>query len=353
MSQLPGPRPEASPRSGTRRRRKAGVAAFAKESTISTITGKTRLVGLLGWPVAHSKSPLIHNAAFAALGLDWLYVPLPAPPARLAEAVRGLAALGFAGANVTIPHKEAILPLLDRLDPEAELSGAVNTIVVEGSGLVGYATDGAGFVESLREATGRDPAGMTVLLLGAGGAARGVAAGLARAGAARLLIANRTVPRALALARGLAARLGPASAAAPRVEGLALEPAALAPHLPAVDLVIQATAVGMAGGPDPAGAPPLDLARLRAGVVVADLVYAPAVSPFLAAAAAAGHETLGGLGMLLHQGALAFERWTGRAAPLAAMRAALEAATDSAAERPGATGKSGQEPARDPRASQG
>ncbi len=263
-------------------------------------------------------------------------MPLPTPPSSLREAVRGLAALGFVGANVTIPHKEAVCALVDRLDPEARLAGAVNTIVVEGPPerprLAGYSTDGAGFVASLREETGRDPHGMTVLVLGAGGAARSVVAALARAGAARILVANRTVPRAIALAEELAARLGPAIAGgeaggAPRIEALPLDPAALGPHLHAVDLVVQATAVGMAGGPEPHGLPPLDVGRLPAAAVVADLVYAPPVTPLLAAAAGTGRQTLGGLGMLLHQGALALERWTGRAAPLPAMRAALEAAT--------------------------
>lgn len=306
------------------------------------ITGATRLVGLLGWPVAHSKSPAFQNAAFAALGLDWLYVPLPTPPVLLAEAVRGLAALGFVGANVTIPHKEAVCGLLDRLDPEAELSGAVNTIVVEGAPerprLVGHATDGTGFVASLREEIGSEPRGMTVLILGAGGAARGVAVALVRAGANQLLIANRTFSRAAALAQALSARLGPAAArpgpgGAARIEPLPLEASVLAAHLPAVDLVVQATAVGMTGGPDPHGMPPLDLARLPQHAVVADLVYVPAVTPLLAAAAGAGRRTLGGLGMLLHQGALALEHWTGRTAPLPAMRAALEAAIAHEANR--------------------
>ncbi len=310
-------------------------------------TGATRLVGLLGWPVAHSKSPAFQNAAFAAIGLDWFYVPLPTPPAHLPEAVRGLAALGFAGANVTIPHKETICSLLDRLDPEAELSGAVNTIVVEGwpdrPRLVGHATDGPGFLASLREETGCDPRGMTVLLLGAGGAARGVAVALVRAGAARLLIANRTASRASALAQALSARLDrptgrPVSGEAPRIEALPLEAGALAEHLPAVDLVVQATALGMAGGPDPCGMPPLDVTRLPRHAVVADLVYVPALTPLLAAAAGAGRRTVGGLGMLLHQGALAFERWTGRAAPLPAMRAALEATIAREADRAGRAG---------------
>jgi shikimate dehydrogenase len=287
-------------------------------------------VGLVGWPVAHSRSPEFQNAAFAALGLDWRYVPLPTPPARLPEAIRGLPALGFAGANVTLPHKEAVLALVDSTTAEAALAGAVNTLVVEGDPgsprLIGDATDGPGFVASLREETGRDPAGMTVLVLGAGGGARGVAAALARAGASRLLVANRTPGRAAALVDALSARLSGTGARGVRLEALPLDASALAPHLAAVDLVVQATSIGLAGGPGPSARPPLDPATLPEAAIVADLVYAPAVTPLLAAARAAGRPTLGGAGMLLHQGALAFERWTGQAAPVSVMRAALATA---------------------------
>lgn len=294
------------------------------------VSGATRLVGLLGWPVAHSKSPRFQNAGFAALGLDWRYVPLPTPPSRLADAVRGLAALGFVGANVTLPHKEAVAALVDALDQDARLAAAVNTLVVEGPPerprLTGHATDGAGFLASLREETGADPAGATVLLLGAGGGARGVAAALARAGAARIVVANRTADRAAALVEALGAALVAARLPAPRLEAVPLEPGALAPHLRAADLVVQATSAGMAGGPDPSALPPIALEALPARAVVADLVYVPEVTPLLAAARRAGLRTLPGAGMLLHQGALAFERWTGRTAPLDAMRAALRAA---------------------------
>lgn len=293
-----------------------------------TITGATRLVGLLGWPVSQSKSPVFQNAAFAAVGLDWRYVPLGTPPGQLPAAVRGVAAMGFAGANVTTPHKEAVLGLLDAVDGDAALAGSVNTLVVEGARerprLVGYTTDGAGFLASLREETGADPAGMTVLVLGAGGAARGLAAAFARAGAERVLVANRTVERAQALVAALTGGAGRA-----RLAALPLDAAALAPHLGSVDLVVQATPVGMTAGGAPAAMPAIDLDRLRPTTIAADLVYAPPRTPFLAAAEARGLPRLGGAGMLLHQGALAFERWTGRTAPLDVMRRALAGALGS------------------------
>ncbi|HEY8370306.1 MAG TPA: shikimate dehydrogenase [Thermodesulfobacteriota bacterium] len=292
------------------------------------ITGATRLVGLLGWPVTQSKSPVFQNAAFAAAGLDWCYVPLGTPPGQLPAAVRGLAAMGFVGANVTIPHKEAVLGLLDAIDDEAALAGSANTLVVEGSRehprLVGYTTDGPGFLASLREETGADAAGMTVLLLGAGGAARSLAAAFVRAGADRVIVANRTVERAEALVAALAGR-----AARTRLAALPLDAAALAPHLGSVDLVVQATSLGMTGGGAPTAMPPLDMDRLRPSTIAADLVYAPPRTPFLAAAEARGLTRFGGAGMLLHQGALAFERWTGRTAPLDVMRRALADALGS------------------------
>ncbi len=302
-----------------------------------TVTGSTRLVGILGWPVAQSRSPAFQNAAFAAAGLDWCYVPLGTPPERLEAAVRGLGAMGFAGANVTIPHKEAVQGLLDAVDGEAVLAGSVNTLVVEGARervrLIGYTTDGRGFLASLREETGADPAGMTVLLLGAGGAARSLAAAFARAGADRVLVANRTAGRAQALVAALQGGAGRA-----RLAALPLEAAALAPHLGDVDLVVQATSAGMAGGGSPAAMPPIDLGLLRPSAIVADLVYAPPRTPFLAAAEARGLRRLGGAGMLLHQGALAFEYWTGRTAPLEVMRRALADALGSP------VGPAGREP---------
>jgi shikimate dehydrogenase len=150
------------------------------------VTGKTTVVGIIGFPVTHSLSPVMHNAAFAALGLDWIYVPFQVPREGLARGVAGLAALGVAGFNVTIPHKVAIIPLLDRISPEAELAGAVNVVALQDGALVGYNTDGIGLVAALARAFGFTPAGRSVLVLGAGGAARAAVAALGSAGAARI-----------------------------------------------------------------------------------------------------------------------------------------------------------------------
>ncbi len=169
-------------------------------------SGKTTLVGLIGWPVSHSVSPAMHNAAFAHLGLDWRYVPFPVAPepaSRVGEAVLGLRALGLRGANVTVPHKQAVMAHLDRLTPAAQAIGAVNTILLDAEGaLVGDNTDAPGFVADLRE-HGVEVPGRRVLVLGAGGSARAVAYGLAAAGASQITLVNRSVDRALALVAAL------------------------------------------------------------------------------------------------------------------------------------------------------
>lgn len=272
------------------------------------IRGSTRVVGVIGWPVRYSLSPEIHNAAFAALGLDWVYVPLPVPPGRLRAAVEGLVAMGFAGANVTIPHKSEAAALCAELSEEAARVAAVNTLVAaEDGGLRGHDTDVAGFDRFLRGEAGHDPAGRTALLYGAGGAARACALALARAGLARLVVAVREPARADPLVRaleGLPAEVEVLPLAA--AEGLALGEGAL---------VVNATPVGTSGER-------LPLPRLGPGTVVVDLLYRPDPTPLVEAGRAAGAAAYGGLGMLLHQAALAFELWTGREAPLAAMRAA-------------------------------
>ena len=173
------------------------------------INGQTKLVGLIGYPVEHSLSPVMHNSAFAALNLNWCYVPLPVPPERLGEAVAGLRALGFAGANVTVPHKEAVMACLDRIAPGARAIGAVNTIAIREGELIGYNTDWQGFLTALNEG-GFDPEGKRVVVLGAGGAARAVVYALAQAGA-QVTILNRTPLRAQALVRGFSPLLPSAS----------------------------------------------------------------------------------------------------------------------------------------------
>ncbi len=265
--------------------------------------GGTRLVGLLGSPVAHSLSPRMQNAAFAARGLDWAYVPLPVEPARLEAALAGLVALGFAGANVTIPHKTTAIAFCDELDPVAERAGSVNTIVVSDGRLLGSSTDGLAVTEAVAVA------GSRALLLGAGGAAQAVATALLDAGSASLVVAARRAERAEALAARLRT-VAPAAA----VEAAGAWP----PDAGDATLVVHAT-------------PVLDepLVRLTAGQSVVDLAYRPDGRPTALAEAARATgctEVVDGLEVLVRQGAASFTRWTGVEAPLEVMRGALRPA---------------------------
>jgi shikimate dehydrogenase len=278
------------------------------------ILGSTRLVGVMGWPIAHSVSPPMHNAAFRALGLDWCYVPLPVPPERLGEAVRGLRALGFAGANATVPHKQALLTQVDDLTPAARAIGAVNTLVLRPEGILGHNTDAAGFVRALRGA-GFDPEGCEALLLGAGGAARSVAYALASTGA-RVTILNRTAGRAEALAAALQQAMPGA-----RLQGGPLDRAALS-SLAHVDLVVNATTLGM--WPEVDASPWPDEAPFPARAFCYDLVYNPRETRFMRQARDAGARACDGLTMLVHQGAEALALWTGMQPPVDAMLAACE-----------------------------
>jgi shikimate dehydrogenase len=273
------------------------------------IGGATEVFGVIGWPVDHSLSPVIHNAAFAALGMDRAYVALPVEPGRVRSAVAGVAALGFRGANVTMPHKEEVAAAVDELDDDAALLRAVNTIVVAPDGTTsGANTDAPGFGRFLADDAGVDATGTTVLLLGGGGAARACALAVARAGAARIAVAVRNDAQVAAI-RDLAAPLGCA------VDGLALHDAGDVD----ADLVVNATPLGREGELPPH--PPF-----RGGMVAVDLLYRPAVTPLQRAAREAGAEAFGGLGLLLQQAALSFELWTGQPAPLDVMSAAAVAA---------------------------
>ena len=255
------------------------------------ITGRTRLAGVIGWPVSHSRSPRLHNHWLARHGIDGAYVPLAVAPADLATAVRGLRAAGFAGANVTVPHKEAVLALCDRVLPAGQRAGAVNTLVFKADEIVGTNTDGAGFIANLR-AHGVDPAAGPALLLGAGGAARAVAAALLDEGVP-VAVCNRSAGRAAALAAAL-----PGLGVRPWAERTALEGQAL---------LVNTTVLGMVGQ----DALDLPLGRAPPGLAVSDIVYAPLVTPLLAEAAARGLRTVGGLGMLLHQAVAGFASWFG------------------------------------------
>lgn len=269
----------------------------------------TQLLALLGHPVGHSRSPAIHTAAIEALGLDAAYLAFDVAPDALGDAVAGLRALGARGANLTVPHKQAVIPLLDAVEPSAAAIGAVNTIVRDGARLVGANTDAPGLVRSLADA-GFDTAGAHVLVVGAGGAARAAAVGLAEAGAAHVTVAARRLDAAEALAGSLAV---PAPVRAVELGALPLGQ---------VDLLVQATSATMGLDADDGFARALGLERLPDHATVIDLVYAPLETTVLRAARARGLRAVDGLGMLVWQAALAFERWLGVAPPIAAMRAA-------------------------------
>jgi shikimate dehydrogenase len=272
------------------------------------IDGQTRTLGIIGWPVGHSLSPTIHNAAFAALGLDWVFVPLPVPPGEAPGALAGLRALGFAGANVTMPHKTDVADSVDALTDDARRLRAVNTVVVRHDGLDGHNTDAPGFDRFLRRDAGFDPEDRSALIFGAGGAGRACALALARAGAARITVAARDPVAAASgleeVCRGLAADL----------EVVAFDDASS----PA-DLVVNATPLGTGGET-------LPIPPLSADTLVVDLLYHPSVTPLQVAARGAGSTVFGGVGLLLHQAALSFELWTGQPAPLEVMSAAAVAA---------------------------
>lgn len=266
------------------------------------LSAATSVVAVIGDPIAHSLSPVIHNAGFAEAGLDWVCVALPVRGGSAPAAAAGIRALGLRGVSVTMPHKSDMVAEMDELTPVAAALSSVNCVIPRDGRLVGDNTDGAGFLAGLREDFAWEPAGRRCMVLGAGGAARAVVLALADAGASSVVVVNRTPERAR-LAVALAGPVGSVG-----VPG----------DLDDVDLIVNATPVGMG---DAAGLP-LDPARLSADQIVAELVYHPAVTPLMEAAAAQGCRTSNGTSMLVHQAAAAFERWTGVTAPVEAMAAA-------------------------------
>ncbi|MDD4859868.1 MAG: shikimate dehydrogenase [Dehalococcoidales bacterium] len=276
--------------------------------TNNRVTGRTRVCGLIGDRVEHSVSPMMHGAAFRKLGLDYVYVTFKVMPESLPEAVAGMRALNIRGLNVTIPHKIAVMGLLDEVDTHARGIGAVNTIVNDNGVLKGYNTDAPGFLRALREA-GVEPAGKKILILGAGGAARGICYALAESGA-RLVILNRQVERATALARSLA------PVARESVEALPLHETSLQNEIKDADILVNATSVGMTPDIDHSLVP---AHLLHDKLVVFDIIGIPARTKLFQEAAAAGARTIAGLEMLVWQGALSFELWTGQSAPFELM----------------------------------
>lgn len=270
------------------------------------ISAATKVVAVIGDPIAHSLSPVIHNAAFAATGIDWVCVALPVPAGQGGQVGAALRTLGLEGTSVTMPHKHDVIAGLDELTPVAATLDSVNCVLRRDGRLVGDNTDGAGFLAGLAEDTGLDPAGAHCVVLGAGGAARAVVLALAEAGAASVRVLNRTASRA-EQAAALAGRVGSVGTEADVADA---------------DLVVNATPVGMADTGADAAATPVDPSLLRPGQVVAELVYHPAVTPLMVAARAAGARSTNGVSMLVHQAATAFGHWTGLDAPVAEMAAA-------------------------------
>ena len=292
------------------------------------MSGATRLAAVIGDPVRHSLSPILLGAAFAETGLDWTYVALEVADGSARGALDGMRALGISGLSVTMPHKAAVAAEVDRCTDDAAALGAVNCVVVEEGQLVGYNTDGGGFLDGLAHDSGMDVTGRRVVVLGAGGAARAVVQALAGAGVSEVVVANRTLARA----EEAAAMAGSAGSAVElslghpdRRLGVALVDA-----LEGADLVVNATSVGMGGVSEMSTIDlPVDPALIGAESVVVDLIYHPAETALMAAMRVRGIEAYGGLSMLVCQAARAFTLWTGVEAPVVAMHAAAQASIAS------------------------
>ncbi len=278
------------------------------------LTGHTRIVGVIGDPVEHSRSPQMHNAAFAKAGLDYVYVPFHVRPTDLADAIAGFKAINVVGINVTLPHKQAVISYLTSISREAELIGAVNTLTFTDEGIHGDNTDAPGVLRALEENRNMSvPVGKNVVVLGAGGAARAVVVALALVGVASITIANRTVEKAVSLAEEMGQKTGIS------MQGLGLADARLPVAVRQSMLLINTATASM----DATHPLLISADWLQPNTIVCDIVYTPPVTPLMRAAAARGCETLGGIGMLVHQGAIAFEKWTGVAPCTETMHRAL------------------------------
>jgi shikimate dehydrogenase len=277
---------------------------------------QAELVACLGRPVSENPTGVMQEAAFRALGLNWRYLTIEVPPDRLAAAIAGVRALGFRGLNLTIPHKVAVMQHLDAIAPEAAIIGAVNTVRREGDRLIGENTDGKGFLRGIRNDAGLDPRGLRVAILGAGGAARAVATELALAGTNSLVVVNRSPLRAEPVIRDLQQHT-----ACPVVfhEWRAVF------RVPRdIDLLVNATSIGLFPNLD--AMPPVDLSDANPNLLVADAVFNPPETRLLAAARAQGLRVLDGLSMLVYQGVIGFQMWTGQNPPESVMKQALATA---------------------------
>jgi shikimate dehydrogenase len=275
------------------------------------ISGKTLVFGIFGHPVEHSFSPGMHNAAFATLRIDACYVPFTVSPEKLGAAIKAMIPLGIRGLNITVPHKEKIIAFLDDLTEDARLIGAVNTIEVKGTRLIGHNTDGRGFLRSLQKETSFRPKGKTILILGSGGAARAIGFSLALAGAREILLNDLDARKATRLASDIRAKTG--------AQARAIKTDTIADAIAASHALINATPQGL----KKSDSIPLPKGSIRSTHLVCDLIYNPPMTGLLQEANRQGAATLSGIGMLLYQGVIAFEIWTARRAPVKVMRDAL------------------------------
>ena len=281
---------------------------------------KAELVGVLGWPVAENPTCVMQEAAFAAAGINWRYLTIEVRPEGLADAMKGVRAMGFRGVNLTIPHKVAVMALLDEVMPDAAMIGAVNTVRVDAGGgagrLIGENTDGKGFLRSVRQDAGMDVRGKRIVILGAGGAARAIAVELALAGAAEITVVNRSAERGRAMVGDLVSRT--------KVRGeFAAWKGAYAVGKE-VDVLVNATSIGLY--PEVEAMPSVEWGEARQDLLVCDVVPNPPETRFVKEARGRGFKVLNGLGMLVYQGVIGFEMWTGMKADEGAMKRALEGA---------------------------
>jgi shikimate dehydrogenase len=274
---------------------------------------KAELLACFGQPVDENPTGVMQEAGFRKLGLNWRYLTIEVPPAKLGDAIAGARAFGMRGFNLTIPHKVAVMQYLDEIAPDAALIGAVNTVRREGDRLIGENTDGKGFLHGVRSDAGVDPKGKRAVVLGAGGAARAIVTELALAGAAEVLVVNRSEERGEAMVADLAAKTG---------REIRFEPWWGIYNVTGdTDILVNATSIGL--HPHGDTMPPLYLGGARPGMLVSDVVFNPPETPLLAAARGLGLPVLDGLSMLVYQGTIGFKLWTGREAPAAIMKKAL------------------------------
>jgi shikimate dehydrogenase len=268
------------------------------------ITSRTEKIGILGWPVGHSLSPLMQNAAFESLHLDYVYVPLPVKAEYLAQAVAGLKALGFTGANVTIPHKVAIMPYLDEIDASAQFIGAVNTVVIKEGKCIGYNTDAQGFIQSLTTKNVMIT-GKSAVIMGAGGASKAVVCGLIQHGIDHITVGARNLIKVQEFVKGFPN--------VTNIEGYDWNESIFKNRIKDCDILINCTPIGMSANKKEEL--PIVWDNVNSNTVVCDLIYNPPMTPFLKSAQNHGNKIINGAGMLVEQGALAFELWTGKPGP--------------------------------------